>query len=65
MATSVNNNPPKQDLAELIRELAQLGDDAEELQFWHDIFDDLEREEQEKLFSILREEYDKLKSVGA
>lgn len=64
MATVINNDPSKQDLAELIHELAQLGDKAEELKFWYDIFDDLKREEQQKLFSILCEERDKLKALG-
>ncbi len=53
------------ELAELTRKLVAHGEDAEELSYWRDIFDDLTEQEQEKLVAGLREELAALQSLDA
>lgn len=53
----------KETLQILVQKLTQRGDDAEELAFWEQIFDDLEPDEQERLFEILSEELKRLEAL--
>lgn len=55
----------KSELAELTHKLTALGEDAEELSYWQDIFDDLTEEEQGRLLAGLREELAALESPHA
>lgn len=59
MMSGAKNN----DIGKIIGELLHLGEDAEELKFWKNIFEDLAPEEQEKLRVNLEEELKELKKV--
>ncbi len=56
-------NAKKAELAALIESLVPLGEDADELRFWGNIFDDLEPGEQDKILTELRDELEKLKNA--
>ncbi|MBI2624173.1 hypothetical protein HYW67_01610 [Candidatus Parcubacteria bacterium] len=54
---------PKAELTALNRQLTALGENAEELSYWQDIFEDLTQEEQKQLLAGLREELSALQSL--
>lgn len=53
------------ELDDLTQKLVSLGEDAEELSYWRDIFDDLTEEEQGRLLAGLREELAALETPHA
>jgi len=59
MMSGAKNN----DIGKIIGELLHLGEDAEELKFWKNIFEDLAPEEQEKLRANLEGEIEELKKL--
>ena len=46
----------KEEFGTLATKLAAFGDDGREMEFWKDIFDDLEPKEQDELLSSMRKE---------
>lgn len=53
----------KEKLRALSEKLIQRGEDSQELNFWQEIFDDLEPDEQKHLLAIFSSELAKLESV--
>ena len=51
----------RSEITNLITELINLGEDADELNYWLDIFDDLPEEKQALLYVNLKEELEALK----
>jgi len=57
------NGAKNNGIGKIIDELLLLGEDAEELKFWKNIFEDLAPEEQEKLRMNLEEELKELQKL--
>ena len=57
------NGAKNNGIGKIIDELLLLGEDAEELKFWKNIFEDLALEEQEKLRANLERELEELKKL--
>lgn len=53
----------KKILNELIEKLLGHGEDKDELDMWHKIFDCLNQKQQEKLISILQKELEELQAI--
>jgi hypothetical protein len=53
----------KEEFQKIVQKLVDFGDDTKELQYWQEIFDDLEAEEKEKIVGILKEELEKLEKL--
>lgn len=56
-------NDKKKILEDLITKLLGHGEDQEELDMWHKIFDCLNKKQQEKLIGILQKELGELQAV--
>ncbi len=55
----------KQELEPLLEELIALGEDADELHYWRDIFEDLPPEKQEEVCLLFKAELHELREAGS
>lgn len=53
----------KQELEPLLDQLITLGEDADELNYWRDIFDDLPAEKQDEVGMLFKAELDELQAI--
>ena len=53
----------KAEIEILVKKLIALGEDAEEMQYWIDIYNDLPEEQQQELFKNFSEELKKLETL--
>lgn len=54
---------PNNEIAPIAQELISLGRDADELNYWVSIYDDLDQDKKDKLLANLKKELDTIKST--
>ncbi len=54
----------KQELEPLLDQLIALGEEADELNYWRDIFDDLPAEKQDEVGMLFKAELDELQAIN-